>query len=503
MLTVADALALPVVQRGLPEVVAGEGLLSRQIRWVHVTEFEDIASVLRGGELLLSTGIGIPSSGADQKRWVARLAERGVAGLIVELGSALREIPRELRQAAVEHDLPLILLRRQIPFVAVTEALHPRITGFEVAELRGAQVVRDRLARVALASDRVDDLLDELGRLLAGPVSVVRVGGGTIYGSPSAMGDAVRAPIRLGADETWATLVAEPAPSVSDAVAQAAADKAAILIALLLRRTGEREALSLSQAGVFIDALVEEHGDGDELALRERAAALDMSLSPGRLLPVVVTGDAIEWVQLARSVRRRLDALAVRAIIGTRPDRSALVAVCDLGSDAERERAAGAIAEHAGDRAQVTVGGTAPTWTELKEVLRGTLDAAPVARFRPARAWHDVAVPDTADLLWSMRHEAVARRFAERRLEPLIQADRQRKTSLLHTLEVFLDHGGHKAESARALHLERQSLYKRLHRIEATLGVRLEDRRTQFELRLALLAWRFFEHLDRAVSADR
>ena len=57
-----------------------------------------------------------------------------------------------------------------------------------------------------------------------------------------------------------------------------------------------------------------------------------------------------------------------------------------------------------------------------------------------------------------------------RRLGPLIDHDAKRKSKLLPTLETYLAHGGRKAETARAMHLERQSLYHRLGRIEALLG---------------------------------
>src|SRR3954467_14585236 len=85
-ITVSAALALPALRRGLPEVVAGAGGLDRPIRWVHAGEVPNMASLLRGGELLLTTGMGIGPRAADQRRFVAELAARGVAALVIELG---------------------------------------------------------------------------------------------------------------------------------------------------------------------------------------------------------------------------------------------------------------------------------------------------------------------------------------------------------------------------------------------------------------------------------
>ena len=58
MLSLADVLDLPVVRRALPEMVIGDGSLAREIRWAHVIEMPDPDDLLKGGELVLTTGLG-------------------------------------------------------------------------------------------------------------------------------------------------------------------------------------------------------------------------------------------------------------------------------------------------------------------------------------------------------------------------------------------------------------------------------------------------------------
>jgi purine catabolism regulator len=65
-----------------------------------------------------------------------------------------------------------------------------------------------------------------------------------------------------------------------------------------------------------------------------------------------------------------------------------------------------------------------------------------------------------------------------------------RAETLVQTLEAYLDSGGCKAETARVLHLRRQSVHQRLGRIAALLGRDLDDPRQQTTLRLALAARR-------------
>ena len=73
-ITVAAALRLGPLSEGVPEVLAGAGSLKNPIRWVHSGEWLEMASVLRGGELLLTTGMGFPGqsplpSASSSPRW--------------------------------------------------------------------------------------------------------------------------------------------------------------------------------------------------------------------------------------------------------------------------------------------------------------------------------------------------------------------------------------------------------------------------------------------------
>src|ERR1700742_5307315 len=85
-LTLRQVLDLDVVRRGSPHVVAGSGRLDVPVRWVHALELTDVGRLLRGGELVLSTGIALPSSAAGLAEYVASLAGAGVAGIAIELG---------------------------------------------------------------------------------------------------------------------------------------------------------------------------------------------------------------------------------------------------------------------------------------------------------------------------------------------------------------------------------------------------------------------------------
>ena len=92
---------------------------------------------------------------------------------------------------------------------------------------------------------------------------------------------------------------------------------------------------------------------------------------------------------------------------------------------------------------------------------------------RRARApWHDATRMALDRLLWRWREQPDLTAYVERMLGPVLAHDARRKHQLLPTLEALCLHGGRKAETARALHLNRQALYDRIARLEQVLGRR-------------------------------
>src|ERR687893_2827631 len=93
-LTLERVLVHPSLMPGEPCVRAGSSGLQRRVRWIHSSEVLEIASLLRGGELLL-TGGGMLAAAPppDQRRYVRQLAERNVAGVAIETGPSLPAVP--------------------------------------------------------------------------------------------------------------------------------------------------------------------------------------------------------------------------------------------------------------------------------------------------------------------------------------------------------------------------------------------------------------------------
>jgi purine catabolism regulator len=169
--TVEEALALPVIRRGRPRLVAGAGGLARRVRWVHAAEVADIAHLLRGGELVLTTGIALPDEDDALTRYVDDLAAVGASGLVIELVRRWPErLPEPLLLAADRHRLPLVTLAAETRFVAVTEAVVGLIVDAQVAELRAAEHVHETFTALTVSGAEPAEVLREVARTAGLPV---------------------------------------------------------------------------------------------------------------------------------------------------------------------------------------------------------------------------------------------------------------------------------------------------------------------------------------------
>ena len=169
--TVARVLDLEVMRRGLPQVVAGAAHLERPVRWVHVSELPDVAGMLQGGELVLTTGIALPEDRDGLARYVRELDEVGVAGLVVEFGRRYFDsLPRALVHAAEQRGLPLIVLRRELRFVAVTEAVHALVVNAQLEQLRISEAVHQVFNELAVEGAEPGEVVRQVARMAGAAV---------------------------------------------------------------------------------------------------------------------------------------------------------------------------------------------------------------------------------------------------------------------------------------------------------------------------------------------
>ncbi|MFI9821838.1 PucR family transcriptional regulator [Streptomyces sp. NPDC052013] len=528
-ITVQRALELPGLRSGLPEVVAGADRLQRTVRWVHAGEVPNIASLLKGGELLLTTGYGMGNRPADQRAFVRTLAERGIAALVVELGTRFTRLPAALVDTARLAGLPLVQLHREVPFVTVTEEIHTEIVNGHYALLQRAEEVHRRCTEALLGGGGVPQVLEILAGFSGNPVFLETTDGQLLYAAgeglegadplqvweglrdrhqddPPAGSALVDVPGGGPGSGARARLVLLPVRGPLVPVHRMAAERAASILAVVLMQARQEEELAARGRGDFLTDLAEGRITAQDAPAQARVLGFKPGGSP--LLPVVMRlGDALApqgggWAVLARAVAEELASLGVPVLLGVRPVEGRVPLLLGLRAEADRPAIADRVAaalragvERAGmlrpgARPPVVVVAMAGGWAAASAGLRHAAETATAAQGLPDRPWYDARRLDIDLLLWRLRDHPDLAAFVERALGPLLEHDRRSRPPLLPTLETYLAHAGRKAETARELHLNRQTLYNRLARIGELLGTDLDDPQTVLALSLALRARR-------------
>ncbi len=138
------------------ELASGEESAQAHVRWVHSTELLDPTPFLKGGELLLTTGIQL-NGPKSQRELVDRLADHDIAGLGFGTGFAHKRLPAALVTQASRRSFPLFEVPYELPFIAITERAFARLLD-ERYELLQRTMVGDVLAEVLTGHLYPEDL---------------------------------------------------------------------------------------------------------------------------------------------------------------------------------------------------------------------------------------------------------------------------------------------------------------------------------------------------------
>lgn len=509
---------MPVTVRWLlrhPELhlsnASGSDDLSGEIDFVVTTELADPAQWLSGGELVLTTGIGLlDRTGAVTDRagcgeYVQRLVDRGIVALGFGVGLTFDDVPGDLTDAASAAGLPLLVVPRPTPFVAIARAVADRSAELQYRSQELAARAQPKMTRAAVSGGAVA-LLKELATACDGAALLLDDDGRVTQSAPAgvspavmrAVGEQVRGhrtssavtidaetaivtqPIRV-AGRTYGHLAVasrhEPRPTDHVLIGHANS-----LLALDFDKPHRLDALAVRINVAVFTLLLGDEPDGAQV----QTLAADAADGDGRVRVLVCRDLGANAERVAGLLGARLAELRRPAFAVPRSDGE--VAVLLRGTDTEESIADLMSALSRSTRRHIRAGVSTSVSLTAVAVADAYRDAITIAgtavRGGPVA---DRTSAAGASLVATTGGRAALDELSQLLIDPLVAYDATHGTSLTESLTSYLENHGQWETAATDLGVHRHTLRARIAKVETELGIDLRSARVRAELLLALL----------------
>lgn len=466
-------------------LLAGAENTARRLRWAHVCELADPTEWLGEGDLLMTTGIGIPAQPEAQRAYLERLAAARLAGLMIGENMQAPADLGALQEAAQRLGFPLLMTHYSVPFSAVTRAILDAGKQEEY-ERRSAVTRIYESARMGLRGLGPDALLKRLAadvraRLYLFDASSLEPWQEGLEPLPEAWRQALgerrgggASVNRYLAGEEEALVMALPSLAACELLASGGElldygllhHVTAVLGIELERLQVEHERL-LRQGSELLDDLLQQRLS--ERPAQERLAALDCPVEQATLAVARPAGPLPErWAQRLRRhgvnllLRNQGEELILLLARGESAEALQQALGCPLGL--------GNPLGHAGRAPEAL--------REARLALAHASAQRPLARYAEAQSeqsWLPASLEDAA-------------RVHRRVLGALADYDQQQGAQLEHTLLVFLEQNRSWQKAAQRLNVHKQTLVYRIRRIEEITGRSLDSTEDVAVLWIALRA---------------
>lgn len=503
--SVRQVLASEELQRGAPEVLAGRVELDREVRWIHIVETTDVAPLLRGQELVLSTGAAWPTQPQALEALAGALAKAGIAGLVLELSERLPHAPGALVEAFRRHSLPLIVLHSRVQFVAVTESVHSSIVAQQMDTLRAREDLNARYAQMIARGASSNFILQQSSELLGQPLLLIDPAGRIV--SMALAGRDAAAVVRswrenpgrwhsaqvMAHGQHWGALCAQP-PTAPTELHPAGVDyllsQAALALAVGRLAVGGENPWRADRDQQLLTA-IRTGNYATESEVEDFAAAIGFrigaSLSFGLAVSLPPQAEEISASQLAETLEA--EGLQVCVAKDATTDRRQQFSLLLSGDETET---LGAVLRASWPEVRIAVGRAANTAQELGASLHQASDLLAMPNTGAEALGRGLVLRADAHqlrlLIRGLRSQPSLPAFVQMTLGPILSWDAKNSGDLLHVLRAYLRHPGNRTTAAAQSHLSRSVFYQRLALIEEVLEADLSSGETISALYSAILA---------------
>ncbi|WP_203363379.1 PucR family transcriptional regulator [Bacillus sp. REN10] len=519
-LLMKDVITRPLFQEAT--VIATDKALQRSVNWVHIMEVTNVGQLINGNELILSTGIGWQDDEQICLSFLQQLIDKSAAGLVIELVNYTKTLPESVIQLAKTHDFPLILFKKEVRYIDITQDLHSIFIHEHHQMVKKLEQLSEKLNASLLSGKGRQDLLTILHRFTGLEVMFFPKQGEALFVPPCAK-------------KTKDPLIAQWRTAPEQLINSYPAS-----------HIRQIDFLGQTFGYLFVRSKKEtELTDFEILSLDRGVTAIAQEVMQSMYYEEQRRRQEDNWVRKWLKGRLTEEAIQsnIKQSIGlTRPSRL-LVALCEINMPSYSDTKffsqlmiARSLFEHSGFQLVVsrlhhqTVFLLFPPesltqlesihkeiikiFTQLKHTQELGLDTYAIGQlvcqltdanksYKSAQTvlhvQHRVGqLPIPAfehlhsyQLIVHMEESGTLEDYIHQYLGTLLHMDKKKREPLLRTLKYYLMNNGKKKETAEALYIVRQTLYHRLEKIEEAIGNIFSTQEKRIALELALIGYEY------------
>lgn len=453
---------------------AGAAGAERLVTWAHAVDLPDPWNWVSAGDLMMTTGDGMPADPRGQAAWIDQLADAQVSAVVIAPREGAPDVTPGLLATAEERGLPVLGAGFDLEFARLARAVIESALQSQRDRLAAGQRLFESYA--SGLRDKVDltGQLRSLGRRLSWNVSVR---------------DGVDGPLLAGDDAAdSATAITLDVPGRSGAAIEVVSTSENVPVdPLLVHYLAGLVGIELERQAIARD---DERRDGAELLASMLDGTVDLATARpvlerrGLLHPIVLMA-----IEPAGHARRGLEDFhhapelrTIHPLIWSQsPDLLLVVLPHDEHLVAALRRVTG-LDSRAGVSGAVTAGGgIGEAFHEARLALARAKERGEGLSWYAQELGSSGIGPSTV---------AEARKLVDDYLGPLLNYDIDHDSKLVQTLEAFLGNDGSYKATAEGLHIHRQTLVYRLATIERLTGLKPSSTTGTTHLWLALRAGR-------------
>ena len=522
------------------KIISGQKGLNNIVKWTHIIESERFISSLNGGELILTTGIGLASHPYAKVSFIEQLIIKKVAAICIELGNKFRSISPEIIKLSNETNTPIIIFPGIVKFVDITHEVHRFMVNSHFQILNRLYILSKKFNALSLLPNGILKILQELHTNIKTPVFYIQRESKHFYYPPEArdMEKEIRHILReknivnnnvLINDKTFILNEVKNSNQISGYLClqikekqngdflHTVLDHASLAISqIILRNEIVEERKQFNE-----DEMVQNFLQGSYNDIKKLDTLLPFSYKNASFRVVVIlfnNKDSDPWHDWSESklrmtflIRNIFKRNNLFPIISIRENEINIICFTTLNiNDVENNRNLYGklsnslvkdmdLQELLGTDYKIGIG---KCYNNINMIQHSYNEAKRVIELQFNNIINVLFYENVGiyDVLFQLNSREQTEPFIRTHLGSILDLEPKTREELLDTLETFLDFNGSFKKASEKLYVVRQTLYHRVNKLYEILGKDFMKPPNRLALEFAIKAYRYFETVKKIVS---